>query len=64
MKIPQHTPEIESPAIRAEYFCIQFYLEFFNSYLTLQKMAEDHGISEATASHLYTEGKRLHHELY
>ncbi len=63
--IPEYfAKEIDSAPIRAEYYAIQFYLEYVNAYLTLARMASDHGISEDVARSIYAEGKRLHLELF
>lgn len=63
--IPEYyAKEIESAPLKAEYYAVQFYLEYVNDYLTIERMAEDHGISKDAASAIYADGKRLHRELF
>lgn len=46
----------------AKQFAINFYLDYFNHYLSVSKFAEDNGISEIFARYLIVEGMRLHDE--
>jgi hypothetical protein len=48
--------------MKASQFAINFYLDYFNNYLTVNKFAEDNNISEIFARQLIAEGMRLHDE--
>lgn len=41
---------------------INFYLDYFNNYLTVHKLAEDYGITYTEANTLINAGRKYHHE--
>ena len=41
---------------------ILFYLDYVNNYLTVEKIAEHHGISKETATHIINTGRDYHRE--
>jgi len=40
---------------------IDFYLDWFNNYLTIEKIAEHHGLEVDEAKALITMGRYMHH---
>lgn len=45
-------------------YAIDFYLDWFNNYLTVSKIAEDYGFSESSANRLINRGRKLHLSLH
>jgi len=43
-------------------YAIDFYLDYFNNYLTVAKIAEHHGISEQSANDLINRGRKLYNQ--
>ncbi len=46
--------------MKANQFVINFYLDYFNNYLSVAKIAANNGISVECAWFLITEGRKLH----
>lgn len=38
----------------------KFFLDYYCNYLTVERIAEDHGINSTVASSLIDEGRRIH----